>query len=101
MPKAVRICSKRNAAWRPRLSPASVITEKCGECTSTHCASPAKAERVPTKSVRAIQALRRRSIATPWLHILHQGCKFYDLEDVCKLGAAENTILGWNNVPAM
>src|SRR5467141_3713024 len=42
VPNTERICSKWRATSRPRLSPASVITEKFGERTSTHCESPAK-----------------------------------------------------------
>src|ERR1700737_3201059 len=38
-PKTARICSIRNATSRPRLSPASVITEKCAVCTSIHFGS--------------------------------------------------------------
>jgi hypothetical protein len=42
VPKAACICSKRRATSRPRCSLASVITEKFGEHTSTHCDSAAK-----------------------------------------------------------
>src|SRR5208282_2672626 len=38
-PKTPRICSNRKATSRPRFSPASVITEKCGERTSIHLVS--------------------------------------------------------------
>src|SRR5271157_2651926 len=38
-PKTARICSIRSATSRPRLSPASVSTEKCAECTSIHLGS--------------------------------------------------------------
>jgi len=38
-PKTDRICSIRNATSRPRLSPASVTTEKCAVCTSSHLGS--------------------------------------------------------------
>src|SRR5258708_19625000 len=42
VPNTERICAKWSATSRPRLSPASVITEKFGERTSTHSGSPAK-----------------------------------------------------------
>src|SRR5208283_472448 len=38
-PKTARICSIRKATSRPRLSPASVTTEKCAVCTSIHLGS--------------------------------------------------------------
>src|SRR5208282_1253363 len=38
-PKTARICSIRKATSRPRLSPASVSTEKCAVCTSIHLGS--------------------------------------------------------------
>src|SRR5947199_9476395 len=42
-PKTARNCSNLTAASRPRFSPASVTTEKCGDRISTHCGSPASA----------------------------------------------------------
>src|SRR5208282_5481551 len=57
-PKTPRICSNRKATSRPRFSPASVITEKCGERTSIHLVSSlanAPAEKQPKKQIETSQ----------------------------------------------
>jgi hypothetical protein len=60
-PKTARICSKRAATSRPRLSFVSVTTEKCGECTSNHWASPQKAGSVRNKTATNRKHLRIRT----------------------------------------
>src|SRR5262249_53121424 len=70
--KTARICSKRTATSRPRFSPASVATEKCGERTSTHCCPSARATgvRLPAASNEKhnLNQIERGFIATPRGH---------------------------------
>src|SRR6202795_1345577 len=66
VPNTERICYKWSAKSRPLLSPASVITEKFGERTSTHCGSPAKLWRDHrTRHPSTKHNLRNRMTALP------------------------------------
>src|ERR1700722_13307728 len=62
-----RICSKRKATSRPRFSPASVMTVKCAEWTSSQGGSAANEDAPPTHSPRVTAAPMSRFTKAPWM----------------------------------
>ena len=71
--KTERICSKRNATSRPRFSPASVITVKCAEWSSSQGGSAANVDMLPRHSPKATAVPRSRVMEAPWMPVIRIG----------------------------